>query len=280
MAGDYEYEYQGWICNQAHGQTFPKAALELFVQAFPKTPLCLLYIRNQAPLEWLTQSKVLKHRYHLMPLQNPIYNELNAAQAVEDWAAHKKKSKGMCRKIRKMEEEGVFFKKIKTLSEFESLFDTLISMYEARLSSAYNTEACTKEPNKKPFWLELFKQGLVHVSTLNIGDKIISFHTHIQDGKTVYLTLLGHDAAYDQYSIGGIHIIYLIEQLSKEGYLSFELTPPAVGYKLRWSNAQVPVHTLTIYPSKLEGFSINTWLAFKDIVRPWIQPIRNKIRPR
>lgn len=280
MAGDYECEYQGWVCNQAYSQTFPEAALQAFIQAFPKTPLRLLYISNRTPMDWLHTTKVLKYQYNLQTLQNPVYHRLNAEHEVANWVAAKKKNKRTRSSINKLTKQGLTFKTITTLSEFEAIFSDLITMYEARLSSAYNTESFTKEPNKKRFWLALFKQGILHVTTSNIDNQIASFQINLLDGKTVYLGLLSHDAAYDQYSIGSIHMIYLIEQLAKEGYHTFEISPPAEGYKLRWSNKQVPVHTLTIYPSKLEGFSMELWLKTKDVVRPWIQPLLKKLRLR
>lgn len=249
--GAHQAEYQVWICLPTIADIFPELAIATLEATFYKQQLNFQYLPPNVPLDWISNSKYLYNRYKLNRISNPIFNfsyDFNLNQ----WTKNKS-NKTIKYEVAQLKKIGPLqFKRIVILNEFDEILNEIIQFYDSRMATTYGIKGFCGDSLKKDFHLGMFKQlNLLHVTIMKAGDTLISAQIHVKSKDRIHLGILAQNPNFYKYGVGSIHLIYLINMLAEENIAALDLTPPAEGYKLRWSNNKETVSQLIIYSSVL-----------------------------
>ena len=131
---------------------------------------------------------------------------------------------------------------------FGAIFDQLIAFYDTRQAAANNATPFATDATKRTFHAELIKQpGLLHVSMLSVGDELISALVGITDGRIYSLAMPMFSPFRADYSPVTLHLLMLIDMLSKEGMQVLDLTPGNDSFKERFATDHDEVRTASVY---------------------------------
>ncbi len=242
VAGDYLCEYGTWIAaSAADGNRFITKSLSALREQFPNTVLQFLYLAADTPLGWLNENDELSRRCILQKVSRPLLrlDDASQLQAVLD----KKKNRT---RLKQMGRAGAIeFARVTEADEFEAILDTAKTFSDLRLSAVHRV-APKSDPNKKSFYLELFKANLLHVTLLKVGEKIASAHFNTYNRDEVLLGLTAMSPFFAKHSPSKFHITMLGLELAKSGVKTCDLTPGGT-YKDAHANSADEVHILTVY---------------------------------
>jgi hypothetical protein len=151
-----------------------------------------------------------------------------------EWLEKELKKKNRKEKINRLKRIGKLeFKKVNNLKELKEILPLLIFQNDLRKGAMYGKTAFIDEPKKQDFLIDLFNQGLLHVSILKLNEEIIASNAGIQGDGKVYLQGLNTISPYHmKFSPGILHFLMLGLQLASEEIPIFDLTPGGSdGYK-------------------------------------------------
>ncbi len=240
VAGDYLCEYDTWLA-AADNDQFITEALSALEKEFPNSVLQFLFLAADTPLGWLKENDYWNQRCVLRQVSRPLLQLDDRAdlQAVLD----KKKNRT---RLKQMGRAGAIeFVQITEPDEFEAVFDTVKTFGDLRLSAVHRV-APKSDPNKKMFYLELFKAKLLHITLLKVGGRIASAHFNTYNRDQVLLGVTALSPFFAKHSPSKFHITMLGLELSKLGVKACDLTPGG-GYKDGHANSHDEVHVLTVY---------------------------------
>lgn len=243
VAGDYLCEYDTWLAAPGDDQFITKS-LSALENEFPNSVLQFLFLAADTPLGWLNENDYWNRRCVLQKVDRPLLRLDDDAelQAILD----KKKNRT---RLKQMSRAGAIeFVTITEPEEFESIFDQVKVFSDLRLSAVHRV-APNPDPNKKQFYLQLFKANLLHVTLLKVGGKIASAHFNTFNRDQVLLGVTALSPFFAKHSPSKFHITMLGLELSKIGVKACDLTPGG-GYKDGHANSRDEVHILTIYFSR------------------------------
>ncbi|WP_207511008.1 GNAT family N-acetyltransferase [Longitalea luteola] len=248
-AGTNQAEYQVWLTTDDPDETFIKGALTAITRKFPNNRILLKYIPAGTSLHFTKEDPVWKKRSILMPARQPVM-VIN-----DDHFTSELKKKNRREKVNRLKRQGELkLERITDYATFVSVFDELALQNDFRKGAMYNKMAFKTDRFRKPFFLALFQQNVLHATLLKIGDKIISSNVAMGGPRELHLQgINSFDAAYAKHSPGIIHFLMLGKLLAQEGTEVFDLTPGADGYKDVLATDHKVAYTLNI-GSNFDGF--------------------------
>ena len=245
-AGDYQAEYQVWLCAPTDEFFIESALLELR-RRFPGQDVTFTYLPPNVPVQRLLQTGALRRLAHLIPLSRPLLRVdeegINGVNAV----LLKKTNKIHLSRLRR--EGNVCLQRIADAAAFSSVFDEIIVQYNFRQGAINNSIPFRDDPLRKQFHLALMETAsrIDHVTVLKVGHRIAAAHIGVVDNGTVYLGIFTHSPFVAKYSPGKLFLLLLAKFLAGEGVGLFDLTPGGYHWKDGIANDHEEVGKLTIY---------------------------------
>ena len=251
-AGHFDAEYQVWLAEEADGDRFIREALLELKNQFPGFEVRFRYLPPKAPLKWIEADRQWKSNCVLQSFRRPLIdiNEANASKMV---CQHEFK-----RKFNKLKKEGELKQeRILDPDAFGSMIHELVTQYDFRQGARFNKNNFRDDPLKEMLFLKMFEQNLLHVSVLKLDEKILASVVSIAGRDCVHLSGINTHSPVKAkyYSFGILQFRLLVQQLQKEGFTRFDLTPGGDSYKDRMATGHDQVQELLIshsYTSRLK----------------------------
>jgi CelD/BcsL family acetyltransferase involved in cellulose biosynthesis len=241
-AGDSQAEYQVWLAPDTPNDAFLGPALDLLRRHFPGQEIRLKYLPALAPREWITGHKTWNRRCLLRPYPQPLLTLREEQLSQELRKKNRREKLSRLRRLGKLSLE-----RVSDGQAFAAIFDELATQYDFRKGAMFNKLFFRDDPQRKPFLLALFEQGLLHVTVLKLNEEIIAANVGAAGRSWVHLQGLNtHAPQYARYSPGILHFLLLGKLLAEEGYTVFDLTPGADAYKQSLATDYVTAYELRI----------------------------------
>lgn len=262
-AGERQAEYHGWLAKPDAGNGFIRHAMQKVRDHFPDADLCLKYLPPGIPLRWIAddggQARSLSLRSHARP-----------TMAIEEAAMDRqRRSKNNRQNLNRLKKLGdVQFRKIVEHGQFIRVFDDMCAQYDFRQGALYGYMPFSSDPSKKPFYTELHRRGLLHVTVLTVDGRIVASHCGlVTKGAVLHLGINTHDPAYAAHSPGLLLLALVGVQLVSDGIPLFDLTPGGDGYKERFATDHDVVYELTAYSNAFARLRRETILSAKWMLK-------------
>ncbi|MBS9524258.1 GNAT family N-acetyltransferase [Litoribacter ruber] len=249
-AGGYDAEYQTWVSEKDFGNKFALSAIEEIKAVFPKSNIIFRFIPAGAPIEWLDQSEWSKKSV-LQPHKRPLLKFENP-----DSKKAFKINKQYKTKLNRLKREGVVsFEKVASYERFEEVLDDLAVQYDFRQGVMFNKNQFRDFPARKKFMLEMFREGVLHVTLLKLDDHIIGSMGAVYGKDWLHLQGFNtHSPFYAKHSPGILHFLHLGNHLFEEGFEVFDLTPGGDKYKEKMATSHDVVYSLVLTDSLVFKF--------------------------
>ncbi len=242
-AGDQQAEYQGWLLPPGADDGFIAAAIGRIRAAFPLADLCLRYLPPGIALGALEEPDrfggVVALRRHRRPLMH-----IDAAAMARQ--RNKKNHRQNYNRLGRIGE--VRFERIVGHERFARWFDEVCTQYDFRQAALYRSMPFSSDASKKPFYLALHRNGLLHATVLRVGDAIAAAHLGLlSQGRAVHLGINTHHPALAAHSPGNLLLAMLGVHLAEENIPALDLTPGGDRYKEHFASGHDVVFELTVY---------------------------------
>lgn len=234
-AGHFEAQYQTWLAAPADAEGFIKKALTALLKKFPAQPVAFRFLSPGTPLNWIAADKLWQRFSIVQSYTRPLLNFNNPDHADLFQRKHFKYKMNRLKKLGEVE-----FETIHEYKMFERSLNEMAVLYDFRQGALFNKNHFRDDPQKKEFLLQLFQQGLLHVTVLNVGGKMLAAIVAVTGkDKWVHLAGINCHAPFNSryYSPGFMHFVMLARQFSAEGIPCFDLTPGYDAYKEELANA-------------------------------------------
>ncbi len=241
-AGMYEAEYQTWLALPLQSERFITQAFRAIKKRFPKKDILLRFLPPGVPLDWISKNPRWKQTVELQAFKRPIMDLQHP-----DVSRLFRKAE-FRNKLNRLKRLGNFsFEQITDLATLQSILEELTVQYDFRQGAMFNMNQFRDNPLKAAFLLEMFRQGLLHVTVLKVDDQIMACIMAVQGGEWVHLAGINiHSPFYAHCSPGFVHFLLLGQRLAQDGITYFDLTPGGDPYKERMANRHDTVHELVI----------------------------------
>jgi CelD/BcsL family acetyltransferase involved in cellulose biosynthesis len=241
-AGDRYTEYAGWLADPKYGDGFIESAIEKLREKFPNRSLTLLFALPTLPVNWTHRGNRFSGNCHLTIQPRGL-------MAVGDGSTFKeslrKRNQNKINRLKRMGE--VQFARIEDPEELQEVIDEIFCYQNLRLRAVYNTNYLAHDQLKKTFFLNLMRlPGMLHVTVLRVGNKLVSGQIHMHNRDQVLLGLITHSPFYSRFSPGTLHLLMLGSELAKKGIPTFDLTPGGE-YKDRYATDHDNAYVLRIF---------------------------------
>ncbi|MGA8874386.1 MAG: GNAT family N-acetyltransferase, partial [Candidatus Korobacteraceae bacterium] len=242
-AGSHQAEYQVWLALPGQ-QTFVVECLEKLRQ-LGFSSLSFTYLPPGTPLDWLKNG--WSDASTLRAVQRPLLTVDNI-EAVRESLAKKKNR----RRLEKLQENGpLSFLELRTPQELDGYYDDIIDFYDFRMGAVNGTCPFHEDIRKRDFYRALMAQGLLHVTVMKIGEKLVASHIGLRNQKEVVLGIVGHSPFEAIHSPGKLHILQLGSLLHDAGFTNLDLTPGGDSYKEDRATRYDEAHELTVFLDKV-----------------------------
>lgn len=237
-AGAHQAEYQCWLAPHADDSSFIVKAIRELRARFPRTGIHLRYLPPGIPLQGLGGTI----RLHARPLMT-----IDA-----DAMARQRSKKNHRQNYNRLQRLGaVRCERVITLGVFLDIVDVVCDQYDFRQAAHFWTTPFAADPAKKPFLLELFRRGLLHVTVLKVGMKIAACHIgFLTSHRAVHLSITTYDPVLAMHSPGNLLLAMVGVQLAQEAIPLLDLTPGGDSYKEHFATAHDTVSELRIFGSR------------------------------
>jgi CelD/BcsL family acetyltransferase involved in cellulose biosynthesis len=245
-AGEQQAEYQGWIQAADADNGFIVNAIREIRARFPDADLYLKYLPPGIPLHWVGE----KGNYgELCSLRSHARPVMRIDAAAMDRQRNKKNHRQNYNRLKRLGEVG--FQRVVEHEYFLRIFDEICNQYDFRQAALYRSMPFATDPAKKPFYLELHKKGLLHVTILTVGKVIAASHIGLlSEERAVHLGINTYDPALAAHSPGNLLLAMLGVHLAAEKMPVLDLTPGGDGYKEHFATEHDAVFELTIYSDR------------------------------
>ncbi|MGV3503516.1 MAG: GNAT family N-acetyltransferase [Adhaeribacter sp.] len=226
-AGAEQAEYQVWLCKKEDQGDFIRKALFKLRRLFPYKEIKLKYIPGKVPVNWVEESLFWKTHCFLRKHKHPL---LQVEEEALNKELQKKNKREKMNRLKRMGE--LTFEKITDPQIFAAIFDHLANQSDFRKGALFNQMVFSSDPLRKPFFLSLFGQGLLHATVLKLNQEIIAANVGAKGKRWVHLQGINtHAPHFAKYSPGILHFLLLGKCLAEEGFEIFDLSPGADSYK-------------------------------------------------
>jgi CelD/BcsL family acetyltransferase involved in cellulose biosynthesis len=128
------------------------------------------------------------------------------------------------------------------------------------------------DPLNVSFYRQMIRVGLsagwIHFSTLNLGDRPISWFIGLEWNRGLYWYKPCYDPEMAALSPGFLHIYYLLIRGFEVGLKTFYFGVNDEPYKYRWTSSATPFYRIVWYPPNLVG---NMNFLAHSLVRFWLK---------
>ena len=163
------------------------------------------------------------------------------------------------------------FKKILTLNSLDKNLKDFWSLNQKKVNHQ-NLPYFTK--TQMEFLTEVSKElannGWLNLSFLDVNGQHASVVLGFEYENRFYYYQTGSDPNYSSYSIGNIHILYILEDLIARGLKEFDFLRGDEAYKLRWQSLLRSNNRIVMMPksyiSKFQ-FKILNWIFLYDEIK-------------
>lgn len=169
------------------------------------------------------------------------------------------------RQMRRLEEIGpLSFKEYNSWEEIpEETFNSFLLQHSLRWPKAY------KAPHfHENLIREGLKAGVVHFSTLSVGDTEIAWHLGFSYLGRYYYYMPAGNQDFLKYSPTKVHLFFLIRRAVEQGYDIFDHLRGEENYKSGWSNGYISVNTLNGATSGIRTAIADNILKIKNLITP------------
>jgi CelD/BcsL family acetyltransferase involved in cellulose biosynthesis len=249
VAGDRHTEYGGWLADPRYGNEFIESAIEKLREKFPNRSLTLLFALPTLPVEWTNPGNRFSSNCHLRTIPRGL-------MAVGDGSSFKESlRKKYQNKINRLKRSGQLrFDRIEDPEEFQEIVDEIFCYQTFRLRAIYNIIDPENDQLKKTFLTNLMRlPGILNVTVLRVGDKLVSGQIHMHNREQVLLGLITHSPFYSRFSPGTVHLLMLGVELAKKEIPIFDLTPGGE-YKDRYATDHDHAYILKIFFNRTHCF--------------------------
>jgi CelD/BcsL family acetyltransferase involved in cellulose biosynthesis len=239
-AGAHQAEYHVWLALPGE-QSFIGEALEQ-LRKLGFSSLTFTYLPPGTPLDWLESRWAGWTALRTVP--RPLL-AVDNVEAISD-SLNKKKNR---RRLEKLQENGALtFLQLRTPEELDVYYDQIIDFYDFRMGAIHGHCPFREDPGKRVFYRALIAQnGLLHVTVMKVGDRLIAAHIGVQNKQEVTLGIVSHSPFVAIHSPGKLHILQLGLLLHEQGLTSLDLTPGGDAYKDDRATRYDDAHVLTVF---------------------------------
>jgi CelD/BcsL family acetyltransferase involved in cellulose biosynthesis len=223
VAGAQMAEYQVWLSTPELGNEFIEAALDGLRERFPGKALQLLFLPQNAPLEWTVADRRWGQSCNLRTIPHPLMAIDDGAKFRE--SLKKKSNKSRLNRLKQMGE--LSLERLTTADQLDAVLDQVYTYNHFRLAAFHQVELTGRpDPLARALYLRLMQAPrLVHATLLKAGKQIVAAHIGLYNRDQVLLGILAYSPFASKHSPGKLHILLLAEELAKEGITTFDLTP-------------------------------------------------------
>jgi CelD/BcsL family acetyltransferase involved in cellulose biosynthesis len=251
VAGAREAHYQVWLAEPEFGEAFIKQAITALRTRYAGYDINFYNTPPLTPLSWAKDDNVWRNYCTVRTFYRPLMDF--RAEDIQDIF----NSKHLRKRLNQLKKLGhVEFEHVTSQERFAEVLDILADQYDFRKAAKYNWTEFRSDSLKKQFLLDLFKEGILHVTLLTLNNEIIASITDtIGYNNWMHGTEIAtHSCFHARYSPGILNFQLLAQQLASKGYQVYDLTPGSDPYKARLSNAHDYVHGLYITDSIKANF--------------------------
>ncbi len=169
------------------------------------------------------------------------------------------------RQMRRLEEIGQLrFKEYNAWEEIPAdTFERFMHQHSLRWPNAY------KAPHFHENLLQDgLKAGVVHFSTLSVGDMEIAWHLGFSYRNRYYYYMPAGNQEFFKYSPTKIHLFFLMRRAVEQGYDVFDHLRGEENYKSGWSNGHIYVNTLSGTTEGIRSLIAANVLKLKRLITP------------
>lgn len=241
-AGEYDAEYQTWLVKEGDEERFLTKALSLVLKDYPNCKLIFRFVPSCDSLAWIYNNSQWKkisviQEYHrpLLQMSHPKYKDVMKKR-------HLKAKYNRFRRAGKMD-----FEEINEVNRFIEVYDEVMDLYDFRQGALFNKTPSISNALRRPLFISLFNQNILHVSVLKLDDVITSCIIGMKSKFWMHLSgLITYSPFYSKHSPGLVHLFVLGKYLEEQGFEYFDLSPGGDGYKERMASNADEVYELTI----------------------------------
>jgi CelD/BcsL family acetyltransferase involved in cellulose biosynthesis len=150
------------------------------------------------------------------------------------------------RKERRLEEQGMRHRDVRTAEELEPALDALFDLHRGRWGSEASPFFSNLEPFHRAFARAAFARGWVRLHVLEIQGRPIAANYSLRFGDAEWSYQLGRDLRLEHASVGLISTAIAVRMAFAEGAMEFRLGPGEQPYKLRLANDNSMLQTVGI----------------------------------
>jgi CelD/BcsL family acetyltransferase involved in cellulose biosynthesis len=244
--GDNQAEYHIWLALPGTEVSFLASAWKELVKQLDFSILRFRYLPVAEPLGSILKCiPELRHvaiRKRLTPLMVLDANEIKSSFA-------KKSNKSRFNRLKRL--GLVEFRKIRSISELESVFDELIDFYDLRQGAVNNARPFQYDAIKRKFHIETFRKSVdkIHVTVTFLNGKPVAGLWGTITRGTIHIGLIMHSPFLAEHSLGKLHIMQLSQLMLSENLNVLDLTPGSDPWKDRFANKHGEVAEAIIYRS-------------------------------
>jgi hypothetical protein len=269
-AGHYDAEYQTWLAHKDMSDSFIKEAIFLIKNKFPKCSISFRFIPPSTPIHWIKTDKMLKPHLIIQEFTRPLMC-MSSPELLKIFRKSEFRNK-----LNRLKRSGkLSFEKITNIAVFSSILPQLTLLYDFRQGAMFNKNQFSDDPLKRQLLLNMFEQGILHVTVLKVDEDLIASIAAVSGKEWVHLGGINIHNPFkaDYYSPGFVHFLLLGQHLCKEGVKMFDLTPGGDSYKERMATDHDTVYELIV--------SNSATFKYKKLIRKQINCmlIRNGKRP-
>ncbi len=253
-AGAAQAEYHGWLAGSGR-DAFAGAAIRQVQAAFPGADIHLRYLPPDIPLDWLEQPTCTGrqgalppapvHRFHYALRSHP-----RPVMRIDPTAAARQRNKKNHRQNHnRLSRMGIVAcTQLDDQESFLRFFDEVCEQYDFRQGALYHRLPFRDDPLKKPFYTDLYRRGLLHVTVLTVGGVLAAAHVGLLSaGRAVHLGINTHAPAFAAHSPGNLLLAMLGVRLAEQAMPLFDLTPGGDAYKEHFATDHDTVSELIVY---------------------------------
>jgi CelD/BcsL family acetyltransferase involved in cellulose biosynthesis len=218
------------------------AMLEELDQSLGRNELVFRYLPPAFPAAELAATSRHRSRMLSRPFGRPVMD------LTSDAAGESLKKKGNKSKLNRLKRLGeVRFEVVEGVEGLDMIFDEVITQYDSRRLAVNGFAPFANDPNKRPFHVELMRQGLLHVCVLRVGDKVAAAHLGVRGTHDICLAIVSFDNAFAEESPNKLMLLLLAQHLASQGYHIFDLTPGGDAWKNLMGNRFDEVVELRVF---------------------------------
>ena len=241
-AGDHHCEYQVWVSDPDHGQSFIVDALDALSAAYPAGRLGFLFLPPGTPVDLLRASSWAP-RSDLRTHERPLMAVGPGTEAAEGM-----KGKNRARKLRALERIGdVRLEQLSTRAELEAVIGPIAAFTDIRQGAINGATPFRSDPLKEALYLALVETpGVLHATVLRVGKEVAATNLGLANRRDVTIGLITHSPFLARHSPGTVLIPMLGIRLGEQGYANLDLTPGG-GYKERFATHHDTAYALDVF---------------------------------